>query len=1482
MTKNEFFSFERKENEKRNNLSGIRPPLNKLIRFCSSHIFFIICFSVIGCSSEEARPAEKDCEVAGCPAGQICQDGACVADPSADTCEAPACSEDGRQFCEDGRWVDCGADAICQGGACVADPSASTCEAPACSEDGRRFCEDGRWADCGADAICQAGACIATGTEPECAAPACSPDGAQFCADGKWQMCAGGQVCADGACVDCAGATCAEDGKRQCVDGKWQACGEGEICLAGACVDTSCTAPSCSADGASACVGGAWQVCAGGTSCDVASGACQPRSEADALGYVLCRVNSHCSSGVCLKELVLSRPDLRDDGRTRIALHELDSRIAEGEGVCSQDCTSKADICGAGQTCQVVHGGASPYPDAPSLPIAGLDLGEMAERLPFAAMCRPALETLPLFGEKFCQSCAQADECGDLFCERDTLRPASGVCLKRCSADAHCPIGFACAPSLADGSTSVCRPIAGTCGSCLDRDTDGQGLGHCLSAGVDCNDADADILFSASLPGVCAEAADINCNGRDDKAELLGSAAHCTDCNDSCTGEVEGFVNGSKQCEQSAGTASGYLCATGCAQGYGDCNGDLARPDSDGCEHRFAEADMWAPDRDRDGHGDLDPAQAIFCCPASAGDPATCYEDDVEFEWVRTAKDASVAWISQQTGKIDDCDDADPQKYPGHAEVCDGKDNDCNGTLDDADTVTGTLDGVPGIRPGSACRTAATGACGEGTAVCDSENAPFFYCQPNHPGGTPEVCDGKDNNCDGLIDNGVPSVGEACSLKPEDHPEVMGECRKGQFKCGSYQDETLGRLYLTGEGEPPLTGEDGNFLGVYCDLNAPAEYDFYATGLDENCDGFLGDLTHGVFVAPADESTCSGSDETGDGSSQKPYATLQKALDNNCKKDRGQYKCQDIYLSSKINETSNKSLNVWVFPDTMLHEINTKQYQIDGQELPQRLPLVRIHGGMTVSCSKGVSTWSENTKGDQSKWTLIPNFSNASTRAVAAITGANRYSDRPLSLLLDSMAIKVESVASANADGVTSIGIACPKGAGCTMLTLDNTAIDVSAATGKQAEDYSAPAENIHPDSDQIPGYGIFITRSPMIVAGINTYAVAYESEQNQIHNTQNNKCLNKYIPVQELSEFTYNSHTYVHQPGGTSIWKKYSNADFQKSCPDGARPHGGCGGLLSGRMVSPPPHLQIEFTLIESGPGYSGSNGLLGGQTSADQGLPGAPGQEGRGGSPQSVSLTLSTTGTLPYVDSRASIGAGSHGGSGSGGAGGHPTDKIAGGFLLGPMGGQGGCGGAGGRAGGTGGSAIGIVMLSPPNNAETKGILTILQGSSTPGITVTGGQGGQGGKGQDGNAGGPSIAKLTREDSNNNTTYTVVTASGAGGAGGGGGGGAGGHGGHAYGVMFACGRGLSLSGYAGLERCGIEVGNTALIDNPNAYIRVKAGKGLPAGKAGTAGSWSPTASGQPTSSVGGKGGAGGSQTSTSGSSVNDGEARQFFYTSF
>jgi hypothetical protein len=118
-----------------------------------------------------------------------------------------------------------------------------------------------------------------------------------------------------------------------------------------------------------------------------------------------------------------------------------------------------------------------------------------------------------------------------------------------------------------------------------------------------------------------------------------------------------------------------------------------------------------------------------------------------------------------------DCDDEDPDTFPGATERCDGRDDDCDGALlagevdDDADGVlicAGDCDdGDPEVRPGAAERcNGADDDCdpatrdrvdgdGDGITTCAGD------CDDRRPQVSPsanEACTGLDDDCDGEVD----------------------------------------------------------------------------------------------------------------------------------------------------------------------------------------------------------------------------------------------------------------------------------------------------------------------------------------------------------------------------------------------------------------------------------------------------------------------------------------------------------------------------------------------------------------------------------------------------------------------------------------------------------------------------------------------------------------------------------------------------------
>jgi MYXO-CTERM domain-containing protein len=116
-------------------------------------------------------------------------------------------------------------------------------------------------------------------------------------------------------------------------------------------------------------------------------------------------------------------------------------------------------------------------------------------------------------------------------------------------------------------------------------------------------------------------------------------------------------------------------------------------------------------------------------------------------------------------------------------ETCDGKDNDCNGIVDDVDAVE-ICDGVDNNCNGeideSLVRSCST-ACGLGEETCS--NGDWVGCDA--PPVEPDICDGEDNDCNGTADDDCECIpGETIECGDSD----VGECSKGTQTCTSTGD----------------------------------------------------------------------------------------------------------------------------------------------------------------------------------------------------------------------------------------------------------------------------------------------------------------------------------------------------------------------------------------------------------------------------------------------------------------------------------------------------------------------------------------------------------------------------------------------------------------------------------------------------------------------------------------------------------------------
>jgi hypothetical protein len=80
-----------------------------------------------------------------------------------------------------------------------------------------------------------------------------------------------------------------------------------------------------------------------------------------------------------------------------------------------------------------------------------------------------------------------------------------------------------------------------------------------------------------------------------------------------------------------------------------------------------------------------------------------------------------------------------------HIETCNGIDDDCNGIADDQDSR--------GHVPGSPCDGPDGDSCYEGVIQCGADGS--FECTDSTPT-NPEICNGLDDDCNGLVDQGLP------------------------------------------------------------------------------------------------------------------------------------------------------------------------------------------------------------------------------------------------------------------------------------------------------------------------------------------------------------------------------------------------------------------------------------------------------------------------------------------------------------------------------------------------------------------------------------------------------------------------------------------------------------------------------------------------------------------------------------------------------
>ena len=205
-------------------------------------------------------------------------------------------------------------------------------------------------------------------------------------------------------------------------------------------------------------------------------------------------------------------------------------------------------------------------------------------------------------------------------------------------------------------------------------------------------------------------------------------------------------------------------------------------------------------------------------------------------------------------GVDDDCDGTADEGLSCscniQAEKCDGRDNDCDGQTDE------------GYNVGAAC-TVGTGACTRvGILLCNGAGATSCSATAGLP--SAEVCDGVDNNCDGIADNGI-----SCNCNSS--TEI---CDGRDNDCDGQVDEgyAVGSSCLVGTGACQRQGYTMCSGGVaICSATAGVPVGEVCNGIDDNCNGGA-DEGLSCTCYPTTE-ICDGRDNDCDGTVDEGFPT---------------------------------------------------------------------------------------------------------------------------------------------------------------------------------------------------------------------------------------------------------------------------------------------------------------------------------------------------------------------------------------------------------------------------------------------------------------------------------------------------------------------------------------------------------------------------------------------------------------------------------
>jgi hypothetical protein len=259
---------------------------------------------------------------------------------------------------------------------------------------------------------------------------------------------------------------------------------------------------------------------------------------------------------------------------------------------------------------------------------------------------------------------------------------------------------------------------------------------------------------------------------------------------------------------------------------------------------------------------------------------------------------------------IIDCDDSNPSINPDATEVCDGRDNNCDGNVDEGFDYDGDgfiscagdcNDNDPAINPGALeiCGNGFDENC-DGVLACDNDRDGYtddVDCNDNDPAinpGAPEICDDTlDNDCDGQTDLDDPDCEVICT--PTGVPEsvcngIDDDC-DGVIDEDYVMDDTCGLGACGSPNNTPSSCVGG--VETSCQPGPQSEpVDVTCDGVDGDCDGSIDEdytslpTTCGLgLCASTGQTVCTGGTE-GDtctpGPQDEPTDVTCDGVDGDC------------------------------------------------------------------------------------------------------------------------------------------------------------------------------------------------------------------------------------------------------------------------------------------------------------------------------------------------------------------------------------------------------------------------------------------------------------------------------------------------------------------------------------------------------------------------------------------------------------------------